>query len=81
MLMPNERSQAIELLTRTYQNNQMGYNGSVDVKNMLMYGHKGFANYTDHELMRAIQTLAKKTNSHEIVSFVQSIAIDKFVLE
>lgn len=80
MLMPNERAQAIQVLTRNYQSQHMHYNNE-EIQNLLMYGHKGFANFTDHELMRAIQNLAKRSNSHEIQSFVQQIAIDKFVLE
>ena len=83
MLMPNERYQAIEILVRTYSSNSSynTYNGTTEIQSILRNGHKGFAAYTDGELMRAIQALAKKSNSHEIVSFVQQIAMDKFVLE
>lgn len=80
MLMPNERAEAIVLLTNTYKSN-MSYGGINDVTSMLTYGHKGFANFTDAELMRALQSLAKKTNAHDVNSFVQRIAIEKFVLE
>lgn len=81
MLMPHERSQAIQILTSTYVNSGNLSYGGQPYKDMLMYGHKGFAEYTDHELLRAMQSLAKKSNSHEIVSFIQNIAVDKFVLE
>ena len=80
MLMPNERAQAIELLTNNYQSHYMHYINE-EVKKLLIYGHKGFANFSDMELMRAIQNLAKKNSSHDIQNFIQNIAIDKFVLE
>lgn len=81
MLMPCERAQAINLLTVTYINGGQIRYGGQELNNMLMYGHKGFASYTDHELLRAIQTLAKKTNSYEVQNFISTIAADKFVLE
>jgi len=82
MLMPNERSEAIKLLAKTYQNIHLQYNGNPNpAVELLTYGHKGFANFTDVELLRALQTFAKKSNSYEAQQFISSIAMDKFVLE
>lgn len=82
MLMPSERAQAIKILTNaTMQCAEYRYNVTEYVQNLLTHGHKGFSAYSDLELLRAIQTMAKKTQSHEVVSFISTIAADKFILE
>ncbi len=79
--MPCERTQAIQLLAQHYENSGQARYGGRPLQDILINGHKGFASYTDHELLRAIQTLAKKTNAYEIQNFISTIAADKFVLE
>ncbi len=79
--MPSERTQAINILTQSYASNANFYGNSQAVLDLLKFGHKGFASYTDLELLRAIQSLGKKTNSFEVQNFISTIAADKFVLE
>jgi hypothetical protein len=87
MLLPNERVQAIKLLTENaFNGNLSGISysygsGSSEVKDLLMYGFKGFAQYTDKELLRALQTLAKRCNNFEVQNFISTISADKFMLE
>lgn len=79
--MPNERNQAIDILVNNYSQSVQYGGSSNSITQMLRNGHKGFASYTDHELLRAIQTLGKKTNSFEVQNFISTIAADKFILE
>lgn len=78
--MPSERSKAIEMLTNAAAQGDIRYGGD-HLRDMLMYGHKGFASYSDLELVRAIQTMAKRTSNFEIQNFISTIAADKFILE
>lgn len=79
MLMPSERNQAIDIMVQHYQSTM--HSSHQNVKDILRNGHKGFASYTDLELLRAIQALAKKTQAFEVQNFISTIAADKFVLE
>lgn len=79
MLMPSERKQAIDILVQTTVNTN--YNTGSTLHEVLRNGHKGFASYSDLELMRALTTLGKKTQAHEVQSFLAMIAVDKFILE
>ena len=80
MLMPDERADAIRILTDQYQGSQMHHQQDA-IKKMLMFGHRGFAQYSDLELMRAMQTLAKKNPQFEVQNFVSKIAADRFLME
>lgn len=81
MLLPSERSQAIQILTNNAANGDFHYHGSQAVRDMLMYGFKGFAQFSDKELLRAIQTLGKKTGNFEVQNFISTISADRFMLE
>ena len=82
MLMPDERSEAIRVLARSYQSIYMQYNANPNPTiELLIHGHKGFANFTDIELLRALQTFAKKNNAYEAQQFITSFAMEKFTLE
>jgi len=82
MLMPHERNQAIEVITNYYAANlsQLHNHNGNPTKSLLLNGHKGFASYSDYELMRTMQSLVKVSNNHEIVSFVKDISAARFML-
>ena len=79
MLKPDERAKAIKIMAMGYQS-QMQYNHQ-QITDMLMFGHKGFAAFSDGELLRAISTFAKQNNNYDAQQFIAGIALDKFVLE
>ena len=81
MLMPEERARAVNLLAQHAQNSGMYHSANQSVKDILVYGFKGFAQFSDKELMRAIQTVAKSNQSYDIQNFVSTIAADRFLLE
>lgn len=80
MLTPSERDQAISFLVKYHRDTT--YSGSHHIMElMLRNGHKGFASWTDHELLRGVQSIAKKSQSFEINNFISTIAAEKFILE
>lgn len=80
MLMPNEREQAIQIMVKHYKDTN--YNQShLTMDLMLRNGHKGFSAWTDLELMRGVQAIAKRNQSFDVQNFVSTIAAEKFVLE
>ena len=81
MLMANERSEAIRIITRSYCNAYLQYGNDSRITELLTNGHKGFANFSDAELLRALQTLARTTQVFEAQQFITTLAMDKFVLE
>lgn len=79
MLMPNEREQAITIMVKHYKDQT--YNSPDTMSLMLRNGHKGFSAWTDLELMRGVQAIAKRNQSYDIQNFVSTIAAEKFILE
>lgn len=79
MLMPSEREQAIQIMVKHYKDLTYNQHNTVDL--MLRNGHKGFSAWTDLELMRGVQGIAKRNNSFDIQNFLSTIAAEKFVLE
>jgi len=78
--MPNEREQAILFMIKHYKD--VTYNAShLTMDLMLRNGHKGFSAWTDLELMRGVQAIAKNNKSYDIQNFISTIAAEKFVLE
>lgn len=80
MLTPEERAQAIEFMATNVFNSMYNTQQST-LKLMLVNGHKGYAAWTDLELMRGIQGIAKRTNDFHINKFIADIAAEKFILE
>jgi hypothetical protein len=85
MLSPSERSTAIDIAVKwSLLNDLDGYAqvySSTSVKNMLLYGHRGFASYSDMELMRYLQAMSITNNDSQARNFIANIAAAKFILE
>lgn len=57
MLTPDDRIKAIDVLVEYHINTMYNHSSSIDTKKLLMCGFKGFAAFTDQEIMRALHKI------------------------
>lgn len=83
MLSPEERAKAVEILVDHYVNKLQSEasNYSPDLKNYLTNGFKGFASYSDSELVRLLNKLGRKGDNWEAQDFVSSLLLDRIILD
>lgn len=80
MLTPEERAKAVEFMATNTFNHMYNAQQST-IKLILINGHRGYAAWTDLELMRGLQAIAKQTSDFHINKFIADIAAEKFILE
>lgn len=83
MLSPQDRCKAIDLLCKKQTDNILG-NGYVNrqlLHSVIRGGFKGYASFTDQQLLNGLQSFVKNSNDHECINFLSSLALEKFVLE